>query len=233
MLDSSSEANMKPPGTQTTTPNNKRDQPIAAATREDDDLVLNLVVTDWVMPVEAEEDSSSFVIEISGLVSDPCSEKPIGWFRVYQVYLEDALAEGHEIDDVLDAYSATNDFSPIFTSAGRLKKSVRTLSEVDQADRLLILDRLAFLPEHRGRKIGVKVISVLINRFGGRESLVLGKSFPLQFESTNSPFAHSKQVRDGLPTDPRTAKASLRAYHERIGFRFIGKSNLMVLPPAR
>jgi len=74
------------------------------------------------------------------------------------------------------------------------KKSARLRADVKQLvgrrtlePNVLILDRLRIYPAHRGHDYGLLVLSTLIQRFASGVGLVVGKAFPLQFDTPTRP----------------------------------------------
>ena len=167
----------------------------------------------------------------------------VGTFSVLVVDLETAINEGEEPFHVFDSDSKTAPYyGPLYLqrswSGADFRASVTRAVCGDESlwrPNLLILERLAVYPEHRGQGVGLLAIRGLIERFRMGIGLIVMKPFPLQFESEpTSPKDVETRRRlglDGFRMGYKPALAKLRSYYATLGFRCIPRTSLMGLAP--
>ena len=179
-------------------------------------------------------------IEVFG--ADDSDVIPVGSFSVLIVDIESAINEGVHPFDVMDSRSETaHYYDKLYRRAwsGADFREPVINAVFGQASpwhpNLLILDRLAVFPEHRGHGVGLLALRGLIERFRIGVGLIVMKPFPLQFESVpTSPDDIAARRRLGLDDfrmGYRSAVAKLRSYYASLGFRHIPRTSLMGLAP--
>lgn len=182
-------------------------------------------------------------IEIS--IDDGNESLTVGLFTALIVDLESAINEGVHPFEVFDSTRKTAPFyAKLFRENGWGGPDFRTPvvhtafgEDAPWRPNLLILDRLAVFPEHRGNGIGLLALRGLIERFRMGIGLIAMKPFPLQFEAaSNRPEDVQERARLGLDQfsiGHDKALAKLRSYYASLGFRQVPRTGLMVLAPER
>lgn len=175
---------------------------------------------------DEEREPDEFVYGASGKIigtDDEDQDFVVGGFEIAFVDINRALRADVHPFDVMDGHSdrMAEIYSALFNNV-ELKRKVRELLGIAEwGSNLLVLDRIELEPTYRGKGIGPQVIETLIDRFSPGAVAVALKPFPLQFEAT-------RENRGARPKKgERTATKKLRAYYERLGFRRIGKANVM------
>jgi GNAT superfamily N-acetyltransferase len=192
-------------------------------------------------------ESSRFIHQLSGRVQifflGGTRKLDVGTFSILVVDLETAINEGVEPFHVFDSDSKTAPYyGPLYLqrswSGTDFRASVTRAVCGDESiwrPNLLILDRLAVYPEHRGQGVGLLAIRGLIERFRMGIGLIVMKPYPLQFESEpTSPKDVETRRRLGLDDfrmGYKPALAKLRSYYATLGFRCIPRTSLMGLAP--
>lgn len=124
--------------------------------------------------------------------------------------------------DVFDVDSHTAPFTELLSNEGteewspHVKKLLRT--DDDVLCPVLLFDRLGILPGARGRGLGLKVIEMIVSKFGtvgcGFAAL---KSFPLQLAC------------DAIKGTPAEAHERLARYYRKAGFRRVPRSDHLMI----
>lgn len=138
--------------------------------------------------------------------------------------------------DVFDVDSHTAPFAELLSSEGteewspHVKKLLRT--DDDVLCPVLLFDRLGILPGARGRGLGLKVIEMIVSKFGtvgcGFAAL---KSFPLQLEAGRDNLDEfEKQLAcDAIKGTPAEAHERLARYYRKAGFRRVPRSDHLMI----
>lgn len=157
----------------------------------------------------------------------------IGTFRAFYINAKGATNESVSIYDVFDTRSETFPFYELyddmecFTEAAR--KAART--DYEYEPNLLILDRLEILPAYRGNFRGLKALKGLIHWLQPGAGIVAMKPFPLQFESSarrRPPDDPDAMMLEAFKGPFVSARAKLRRYYAKLGFRLVPKTDFMV-----
>lgn len=196
-----------------------------------------------------DDDPSRFIHHYEGDIAisleDDSRRVRIGTFAAMVVDIESAIIEGVPPFDVFDSESKTAPYYPsLFRkqswSGADFRKSVlQSIYGEDEPWRpnLLILDRVAVYPEHRGRGAGLLAIRGMIERFRMGVGLVVMTPFPLQFETeSNTPEGRVERSRlrlDQFSGGYDKALAKLRAHYATLGFRSIPRTRLMGMAAER
>lgn len=188
-----------------------------------------------------DDEPSRFVTHVKGLIHELADDDEsivLGEFSVILVDVEAAVTEDESVFDVFDSDSRTIDYYGLYLGSLEFKsKVVRAIGGSPRwAPNLLILDRLAVLPEHRGSNIGLRVLRCLRVRFSSMCGLIVMKPFPLQFEggipAENAEKEKFRKLRlDQFPADFDKSLRKLRAYYRRLGFARVPGTDYMAADP--
>lgn len=110
-----------------------------------------------------------------------------------------------------------------------LKGSVRRQFGVDfLGANILLLYSVLVLHEHRGRGVGLATASRLVEILGGGCPLVACHPFPAQFSPPIPDHEFHEAMRlDQFTRDRRLATRRIRRHVRRLGFRRVGRSNIL------
>jgi hypothetical protein len=126
-------------------------------------------------------------------------EKKVGFINIVK-FRRDVGADLH---DVLDEKQSWYDAWPI------LNEMEEEDGEISQGT-ILLIERMSIDEEHRGRGLGLWMISIADAMHNSEMSLCILKPFPLQHEHDSSAAAQARFRAD---------QAKLSAYYERIGLK--------------
>lgn len=205
-----------------------------------DHLGISLRFEEREVYVECDE-PDQYVHRFSGEVlwmDDRDEDQTIGWFDAAYVDVESAIDEGDDIPTVFDA-AGQNEleyFEALYEMTGDVRPDV-----LDQlygkhgglwAPNLLILERLAILPAHRGKRVGLVALWGLMRILGLGAGIVVMKPFPLQHERMPT-SERGKERRTALhldeqPKNLRKSTAALRRYYKRLGFKTLRGTEFMI-----
>jgi GNAT superfamily N-acetyltransferase len=211
----------------------------------DDYRWCHLRFAERTVPLEDYE-PSRFVQEYGGTLEwedpeDRTRKATLGTFRAYLVDIPGAITEGESIDAVWDTSQSTwSAYEALFDGeTAELTDVARQTAfgtDYQHNSGVLIIDRLAILPEYRGYCVGLLAMKVLIEQFRAASGVVVIKPFPLQFEG-DSPVDDEWPPRAALHLDSysqsmRAALAKLKRYYARLGFESVRGTEYMVLDPS-
>ncbi|WBY01517.1 hypothetical protein PE066_18945 [Ramlibacter tataouinensis] len=205
--------------------------------REDEKEDLLLVFNQQSTLVDDPE-PSRFVHSIEGEVRvldvDDDEGVSAGEFRVILIDLEGAVNEGVDPDAVFDSEAVVHAYQTLYDEDLEFTPAVLKAIGGDDLWRpnLLILDRVALVPEVRGKGHGLWVLRWLVLQLAQGCGIVAMKPFPLQFESGSreDPAQDRYRLAD-LPADERSATHKLQRYYGRLGFTRVTGTEFMVLNP--
>src|SRR5215467_10462048 len=173
------------------------------------------------------EEPEDFMYEVCGkILCGPieAEDRIAGRFRVYYADFESAENHGVSPFEVLDTHSHTCEYAEAVLDSNEAPSSARLqklLGDEIWNFNLLILDRVEILPKYRGGRVGLLVLTALIERFGAGAGVVGMKPFRLQLEPRESRDSSgwAKRLRlDDLPRDEKMAKKKLKRYYGKLGF---------------
>jgi GNAT superfamily N-acetyltransferase len=193
-----------------------------------------------------DDEPSRFLQEYGGSIEweDPEGSKPrvtLGSFRAYLVDVAGAITEGESITAVWDTTQSTwSTYEQLFDSDTEelTEAAKRTAFGVDYQlnEGVLILDRMAILPEHRGHGLGLLSMKAIIEQFRQACGLVVIKPFPLQFEGDGPSHdewpPNSALELKAYSQSMRTALSKLKRYYSCLGFRSVRGTEYMVVNPS-
>jgi hypothetical protein len=184
--------------------------------------------------VSIEDEENSFIqeyeIQVLGVDIESDSEKKlnVGEAKITRILLEEAINRHENIFGVLDATPqeiANICFLVVNPNTGEFEDAIAQLfGELFTRSDILILNRIQIRREFRGKKVGLIVLSRLIQVFGAGCGLVLMKPFPLQFE--NRPYKPSKSDFKGTFS---ACQKKLIEYYSPLGFQRIPRSDVFCL----
>lgn len=184
------------------------------------------------------EEPDDFLYQYGGIIvghDDDDHRILFGKFNIFYVDISNGLDAGLEPLEVLDGHASTNEFSPLFSRAcPDFSETVQKLCNYDLLSlNILIIDRLEVLPRYRGHGISTQVVKGLIQRFGHGAGLVTLKVFPLQLEvgyptDSNVEAWRKRMGLAALDQNTTKAKASLKSFYKRLGFKQVPKTDLMI-----
>ena len=192
-----------------------------------------------------DDEPSRFIHHVQGNIAicleDDARRLVIGNFAAMVVDVESAINEHVHPFEVFDSESKTAPYyralfrQQSWSGADFRKPVLQAIYGDDEPWRpnLLILDRVAVFPEHRGRGAGLLAIRGLIERFRMGIGLIVMTPFPLQFEAEpHTPAGWEERSRlklDEFGMGYDKALAKLRTYYATLGFRTIPRTRLMGL----
>lgn len=156
----------------------------------------------------------------------------IGRVKFYVIH----FANSWPAFDVFDVDPHTAPFAELLSGddteqwSPHVKKLLQT--DDDWLCPILLFDRLGILPEARGRGLGLKVIEMIVNKFGtvgcGFAAL---KSFPLQLEVGRDNLDEFEKLLacDAIKGTPAEAHERLARYYRKAGFRRVPHSNHLMI----
>ncbi len=184
-----------------------------------------------------EDEYENHLTNVSGVIvdaDDDDSERIAGSISLYVVDVEGAERAGFGCSDLFDIEAETWPFYETCFDP----QTDQLLPQVSRGAwnrNLLILSKLELLPDYRGRGAGLRVLRRCIHRFAGGCSLAVLRCFPLQFVATGGDPATAAWFAgmnlSQYTTDRRQATARLMRHYQKLGFRSIEGTDLMVLNP--
>lgn len=156
----------------------------------------------------------------------------IGRVKFYVIH----FANSWPAFDVFDVDPHTAPYTELLSGEDReewsphVKKLLQT--DDDWLCPVLLFDRLGILPGARGRGLGLKVIEMIVKKFGtvgcGFAAL---KSFPLQLEGGRDKLDEfEKQLAcDAIKGTPAETHKRLARYYRKAGFRHVPRSDHLMI----
>jgi GNAT superfamily N-acetyltransferase len=191
-----------------------------------------------------DNEPSRFLQEYEGTIEweDPeggSSKVALGAFRAYLIDILGAVTERESIDFVWDTTQSTwSAYEALFdvetTELTDAAKSAAFGKDYRHNEGVLMIDRMAILPVHRGHSVGLLAMRTLIEQFRQACGLVVIKPFPLQFEGDGLQGewpANGELALDRYSQSMRTALGRLKRYYGRLGFKSVRGTEYMVLDP--
>lgn len=161
----------------------------------------------------------------------------IGIFKATVLDIESAVNERESIFDVFDWSQETiGFFEPLYEEDGSFKDPVARLLYGKYGGmwepNALLLQRLAIKRQFRGFGYGLQALQALIEELRVGVGIIAMKPFPLQFEGrtrNRDEEELSEYCFDQFLGNARTARAKLRRYYARLGFKPVPKTEYMVM----
>lgn len=195
---------------------------------------------DGAYQLAADDEPSRFLFEAGGklvLTDDDDNKTEVGVFSAMTVDVQAAIVERESVFDIFDSDSTSiGYFDALYDhDSCDFKPEVVNVAYGDDYlwnPNLLILDRLAVYPEHRGHGIGLLALRALIHRLRVGVGLIAMKPYPLQFEARlldESDLNKGKRLGlDGFKLSQQKATAKLKKYYSRLGFKAVPRTEYMV-----
>jgi hypothetical protein len=185
----------------------------------------------------AHTDPEDFVIEISGSLGcfrdESAVSLEIGKLSACIVQVERALVEGQSVFDVMDAHETASNYMELYDfDTAEFGDSVQSLfGDGILTANLLILDKLAIEPKHRGRGLGLLALSRVIDVFGPSCDLVVCQPYPMQFGGAAEDPEWMTRFGAGLDDDEKRGIARLAKHWQKLGFRQIPSTKFYAISP--
>lgn len=104
------------------------------------------------------------------------------------------------------------------------------VGETVRSDRVLLIERLALLPEHRHKGLGLHILQNIIQHYSlGAGTIVIE---PAPFEFTDSSIMNSGEFEWRLSDQNKESTQKLVEYYSKVGFRPIPGSKYMAMSMA-
>lgn len=158
-----------------------------------------------------------------------------GEWVVRYIDTDGAYAAGFHIWDVCEEYGdATSPYQQLFDKrSSGLRNKLGSFTRYDDyglgSDNVLVVDRIAILPEHRGHGYGLATLIGLIQQFQLGAGLIAIKPYPLQFEGKDTD-SYVKYRLAEFTAAPELAMQRLRRRYGALGFKPVRGTSLMVMP---
>jgi GNAT superfamily N-acetyltransferase len=191
-----------------------------------------------------DNEPSRFLQEYEGTIEweDPeggSSKVALGAFRAYLIDIVGAVTEQESIDFVWDTTQSTwSAYEALFdVETGELTDAAKSAAfgtDYQHNEGVLMIDRMAILPVHRGHGVGLLSMRTLIEQFRPACGVVMIKPFPLQFEGDGLLGewpSNGELALDRYSQSMRTALGRLKRYYGRLGFKSVRGTEYMVLDP--
>ena len=206
------------------------------------------VVLEWASSSSAlpSGEPTDYVYEYRGDLVDvgESSERTlVGRFGFFYMDLDRATNNGMPWFDVFDTHASTISYYEAFydVRTGHYSRRITNLLGCEPINsNALILDRLEILPKYRGKKLGLRVLRPMIERFSSGPGVVALKPFPLQLEGggeRNESDEWRKNLRLAeFSSNAKSSTRELMQYYATLGFEklrgtaFMISSNDFALP---
>lgn len=210
---------------------------------KEEDNDLNIKMT-WSCECDVEDSGEpDYLIygtegELFNMGDDDNNRELAGRFSLFYVDAERAINERASLFEALDCHSQTMlDYYQLFEENGEYGFSDRVMKIVPEGTvvnyNLLVVDRIEILPKFRGKKLGLRVLRQIMNRFACGTDIVALKPFPLQFEGMSPGIEAATKWREEMglaqmTKHKRVATKKLRDYYASAGFRLVRGTQMMI-----
>ena len=190
------------------------------------------------------EEPSDYIHTIDGKVvwlnESGRVSREVGEFSCTLIDADAADLHGVSPFDVYDTTQATYDlFAALFDDLGGSAKVNKALGGhlALWSHNLLLIDRLVIYPSFRGQKLGLRALTMLLQRYQSIAEVAVLKPFPLQFEGGMAAEEAGRLGLKGFTCTMNYATRRLNRYYAELGFASCRGTGLMVraadkaLPP--
>lgn len=160
----------------------------------------------------------------------------LGTLELQRIQVSKAINEGVPLFDVFDVRQETMDTGSILYDSSFKEfcpMVERLFPDASPYEDILLIHRFEIHPFARGKNVGLATLHQAIRDWESGCSLVVLKSYPLQFEVDAKKSPSWDALNLGVFSQIKApATKRLSAYYQRLGFRRIGRTPYYAISPA-